>query len=73
MKQDIGQIEDEINSIGVLKEFKIHKEQLVSDLLKELNLNDKFFAILVNGKKASLNDEIQEGSDIVILPRIAGG
>ena len=72
MKQDIGQIEDEI-AIGVLKEFKIRKEQKVSDLLKELNLNDKFFAILVNGKKASLNDKIQEGSDIVILPRIAGG
>ena len=72
MKQDIGQIEDEI-AIGVLKEFKIQKNQLVGDLLKELNLNDKFFAILVNGKKASLNDEIQEGSDIVILPRIAGG
>ena len=72
MKQDIEQIEDEI-AIGVLKEFKIQKNQLVGDLLKELNLNDKFFAILVNGKKASLNDEIQEGSDIVILPRIAGG
>jgi len=72
MKQDIGQIEDEI-AIGVLKEFKIQKNQLVGDLLKELKLNDKFFAILVNGKKASLNDEIQEGSDIVILPRIAGG
>ena len=72
MKQDIGQIEDEI-AIGVLKEFKIEKEQKVSDLLKELNLNDKFFAILVNGKKASLNDKVEEGSDIVILPRIAGG
>ena len=72
MKQDIGQIEDEI-AIGVLKEFKTQKEQIVSDLLKELNLNDKFFAILVNGKKASLNDKIEEGSDIVILPRIAGG
>jgi len=72
MKQDIGQIEDEI-AIGVLKEFKIKKEQTVSNLLKELNLNDKFFAILVNGKKASINDKIQEGSDIVILPRIAGG
>lgn len=70
MKQDIGQIED---AIGVLTEFKIQKEQLVSDLLKELNLNDKFFAILVNGKKASINDKIEEGSDIVILPRIAGG
>ncbi len=51
MKQEIGQIEDEI-AIGVLKEFKIKKEQKVSDLLKELNLNDKFFAILVNGKKS---------------------
>ncbi len=71
MNQDIGQIED--SAIGVLKEFTIKKKQKVSDLLKELKLNDKFFAILVNGKKASLNDEIQENSDIVILPRIAGG
>ncbi len=30
MKQDIGQIEDEINSIGVLKEFKIPYKMTVS-------------------------------------------
>jgi molybdopterin converting factor small subunit len=46
---------------------------LVSDLLKELNLEDKYFGILVNGKKAEPNTKIKVTDEIVILPHIAGG
>ena len=46
---------------------------LVSDLLKELNLEGKYFGILVNGTKADENTEITPKDDITILPHIAGG
>jgi len=45
----------------------------VGDLLQELNLEDKYFGILVDGKKASPDTVINEQSEIVILPHIAGG
>jgi sulfur carrier protein ThiS len=46
---------------------------LVSDLLKELNLEGKYFGILVNGKKADEDTVIDKDSSITILPHIAGG
>jgi len=46
---------------------------LVKDLLKELNLEGKYFGILVNGKKASEDTKITPTDEIVILPHIAGG
>ena len=46
---------------------------LVKDLLKELNLEGKYFGILINGKKASEDSIIRETDEIIILPHIAGG
>ena len=62
-----------LQSTGSLKSYRVKTSRNVSDLLKDLKLESKFFAILVNGKKVELNDTIEEGSEIVILPRIAGG
>jgi sulfur carrier protein ThiS len=45
----------------------------VNDLLKELNLEGKYFGILVNGKKADEDTIIKENDEVVILPHIAGG
>ena len=45
----------------------------VADLLKELNLEDKYFGILVNGKKANPDTKIEPIDEIVVLPHIAGG
>ncbi len=64
---------EEVIDVGSLKTFHAKRERKVSDLLDELKLNGKFFAILVNGKKVGLNDIIEEGSSIVLLPKIAGG
>ena len=58
---------------GSLKSYRVKSSRTVADLLKDLSLESKFFAILVNGKKVDLNDKVEAGSDIVILPRIAGG
>ena len=62
-----------LQSTGSLKSYRVKSSRTVSDLLKDLKLESKFFAILVDGKKVGLNDKVEEGSDIVILPRIAGG
>ena len=68
---------DQINNIGALKTFKANitaeNPRKVSDLLKELKLDNKFFAILVNGKRAALDQNLSIDDNIVLLPRIAGG
>jgi len=46
---------------------------VVRDLLKELNLEGKYFGILVNGKKATEETIIRETDEIIVLPHIAGG
>jgi len=73
MDQKTEQIYENTNTIGSLKEYIVKEKRTVKDLLHDLNLDDKYFAILVDGKKASLDTEIAENSSIVVLPRIAGG
>lgn len=59
--------------VGTLKTFTAKTPKLVADLLKDMKLNGKFFAILIDGKKAELSDQIKEGQSIILLPKIAGG
>ena len=63
----------EITSTGSLKIYRVKMARTVGDLLKDLKLESKYFAILANGKKVELNDRIEEGSEITILPKMAGG
>lgn len=63
----------EITSTGSLKTYRVNMARTVGDLLKDLKLESKYFAILANGKKVELNDRIEPGSEITILPKIAGG
>ena len=53
--------------------FKPEKRMVVRGLLKELNLEGKYFGILVNGKKATEDTIIHETDEIIVLPHIAGG
>ncbi|MHA1111132.1 MAG: MoaD/ThiS family protein [Promethearchaeota archaeon] len=73
MDQKTDQIYENTSTIGSLKEYVVKEERTVKDLLHDLNLDDKYFAILVDGKKASLDTVIETGQSIVVLPRIAGG
>ena len=63
----------ELLDTGLYETFTPDREMLVSDLLKELNLTDKYFGILVDGKKAEPSTRISPESEIIILPHIAGG
>ena len=68
----IKQISDLLDT-GLYETFTPDREMLVSDLLKELDLENKYFGILVDGKKAEPSTRITPDSEIVILPHIAGG
>ena len=69
------QIEDLIivNETSSLKTYRVKNSQTVQDVLKKLKLETKYFAILINGQKAELSTIIEENSEILILPKIAGG
>ncbi|KKL63097.1 hypothetical protein LCGC14_2178510 [marine sediment metagenome] len=58
---------------GLYETFTPDRTMTVADLLEELNLENKYFGILVDGKKASPETTINEKSEVVILPHIAGG
>ena len=63
----------ELLETGIYETFVSEKSITVKDLLKELNLEGKYFGILVNGKKANPDIKISPQDKIVILPHIAGG
>ena len=63
----------ELLETGIYEQYVPEKAMTVADLLKELNLEDKYFGILVNGKKATPETKIDKTSQVVILPHIAGG
>jgi len=63
----------ELLETGIYEIISPEKTMTVKDLLKELNLEGKYFGILINGKKATEDMTIKETDEIVILPHIAGG
>jgi len=63
-----------IETSSVLTKVTVETETTVEDLLTTLKISSgKYLAILVDGKKASLDQEIHEGQKVIILPMIAGG
>ncbi len=63
----------ETQKSGGLLKLVSEQRQKVSELLQELGLEEEFFAVIINGKKAKLNEEIEKGTNIVVLPKIKGG
>ena len=58
----------ELLDTGLYETISPDKTMTVADLLQELNLEDKFFGILVNGKKATPETKIGKEDEIIILP-----
>ncbi|MDO8122828.1 MAG: MoaD/ThiS family protein [Candidatus Hermodarchaeota archaeon] len=54
-------------------EIRLTKSKTVRELLKELGLLHRHFVVLVDGKRVSLEDAIEEGQRVIVLPIIAGG
>ena len=57
---------------GLLKLVLEHRQK-VSELLQELGLKEDYFAVIINGRKARLDEEIEKGTKIIVLPKIKGG
>ncbi len=56
-----------------ISELHVTESKTVRDLLKELGLLHRHFVVLVDGKRAFLDDEINKGQRVIVLPIIAGG
>ena len=69
MKQDLSSLLE----TGIYESIVPEKTMTVADLLKELNLEGKYFGVLVDGKKADPNTKVDVNSEVTILPHIAGG
>ena len=63
----------ELLETGIYESIVPEKTMTVGDLLKELNLEGKYFGVLVDGKKADPNTKVDINSEVTILPHIAGG
>ena len=63
----------ELLEAGIYDIIIPEKSMTIADLLKEMNLEGKYFGILVDGKKATPATKVNENSSVVILPNIAGG
>jgi sulfur carrier protein ThiS len=72
-------MEEKIESITKVTEtssmltYKVKTAQTVRDILAQLKMAEKYFAVLINGRRGELTDVVDENSEIVILPKIAGG
>jgi len=69
-------MQEEINVevISTPQEVVVEKRMTVGDLLKKLGIEkNKYFAVLVNGKKVDTDHVVDESDKIIVLPLIAGG
>ncbi len=65
---------ESIETSSVLTKITVEQKTTVADLVGKLKIpSGKYLAILVDGKKADLEQEIHEGQKVIILPMIAGG
>jgi sulfur carrier protein ThiS len=71
MEVDVHSIQTALR--GGVSEIQITEAKTVRVLLKELGLLHRHFIVLVDGKRAHLEEEIAEGQRVIVLPIIAGG
>jgi len=66
---------DEVTSAisRTVSEVHLTETKTVRRLLEDLGLLHRHFVVLVDGKRAQLDDEIYEGQRVLVLPIIAGG
>lgn len=65
---------ESIETSSVLTKVTVETTTTVADLLGKLNIpSGKYLAVLVDGKRVDLDNEIHEGQKVIILPMIAGG
>ena len=67
-------MQEQINCIPVLDDIKIENEITVKELLEKLGINNqKYFAVLVNGRKVGPDYKVRQTDKVIVLPLVAGG
>ena len=61
------------NEISSMTTYVARERITIRDMLKELKLQSAYFAVLINGSRASPDDIVNKDDKITILPKIAGG
>lgn len=64
---------EKLNETSSMTTYRVKNASKVYDVLEKLNLEIKYFAILVNGQKADTSMQIEKNDEILVLPKIAGG
>lgn len=64
---------EKINEFSSITTYIARNNQKVYEVLKQLKIEDRYFAILVNGHRVHINDSILPEDEIIVLPKIAGG
>ena len=64
---------EKIDEVSSMTTYRVKNPQKVYDILTKLNLESKYFVVLINGKKVEPTDFVEKDDEILILPRIAGG
>ena len=64
---------EKIEEVSSMTTYRVKNPQKVYDILTKLNLESKYFVVLINGKKVEPTDFVEKDDEILILPRIAGG
>ena len=64
---------EKIEEVSSMTTYRVKNPQKVYDILTKLNLESKYFVVLINGKKVEPTDFVEKNDEILILPRIAGG
>lgn len=59
--------------IGTMRTYIVRQPKRLLDILKEMGLESKFFAVIMNGKTVKIDETIPCNAEITILPKIAGG
>jgi small subunit ribosomal protein S27Ae len=53
--------------------YRVNSPMTIATLLQHLHLDQHYFVVLINGKRADITDHVLPNAEITILPRIAGG
>ncbi|QEE14760.1 MoaD/ThiS family protein [Promethearchaeum syntrophicum] len=64
---------EKIEEVSSMTTYRVKNPQKVYDVLTKLNLESRYFVVLINGKKVEPSDFVEKDDEILILPRIAGG
>lgn len=63
---------EEVESV-ILQRYIVETKQTVREYLQSKKLRVEMFSVLIDGISLAENDEIDEGDEIILIPKVAGG